>query len=290
MDNQGANIQDLENRFYDILSEFTQGTTRSRSTRSHTPSSDYEIISLLLREYSSTMRDYNTNIRQIIRLISAHQTTRASATTGTGTRRQSTYVPQTPLFYYNYTTNWNPIPPPASNPNVLTREEIARATITYGFTENMIIYDNETGEPTNVCPISLDPFVIGDVVCEIRGCRHKFKRPNLMTWLRRNTRCPVCRFDLANTEDVQDASGDPVQDVSGAEQEEQVAPDTTESNVNNLQSTITQILQGFLNGSGSNLDISGNRLLYEFEIPMNRLFNNPDGPEMPDGPETPDVD
>lgn len=280
MDNQGANIQDLENRFYDILSEFTQGTTRSRSTRSHAPSSDYEIISLLLREYSSTMRDYNTNIRQIIRLISAHQNTRTNATTGTGTgtgtSRQSTYVPQNPLFYYNYTTNWNPIPPPASNPNVLTREEIARATITYGFTENMIIYDNETGEPTNVCPISLDPFIVGDVVCEIIGCRHKFKRPNLMTWLRRNTRCPVCRFDLAHVEEVQDASGAPVQDASGAEQEEQAAPES------NLQSTITQILQGFLNGSGSNLDISGNRLLYEFEIPMNRLFNNPDAPDVPD--------
>jgi hypothetical protein len=254
MDNQ--NRSDLDNRLYEMLSEFNQGRPRFRSA-----DSDYEIVSSLLQQYTSTMRDYNTNMRQIIRIISTHQSSRR---------------PANPFqYYYNY-TNWIPSEPrPQQQNRILSREEIARETMTYGFTEEMIIYDNQTGEPTNVCPISLEAFQVGDVVCEIRGCRHKFKRPSLITWLRRNTKCPVCRFDLAREETpVVDASGQeqppPVLDPSGQEQDS-----SNENPGQNLQSTITQLLQGFLNGQHSNLDISGNRLLYEFEIPMNSLFQMP---------------
>lgn len=249
MDNQSRS--DLDNRLYEILSEFTQGRTRFRSA-----DSDYEIVSMLLQQYTSTMRDYNTNMRQIIRIISTHQSSRR---------------PSNPFqFYYNY-ANWIPSEPRAQQQNrILSREEIARETMTYGFTEEMIIYDNQTGEPTNVCPISLEAFQVGDVVCEIRGCRHKFKRPSLITWLRRNTKCPVCRFDLAREET-------PVADASGQEQPHPAVeqPPSVETPGQNLQSTITQLLQGFLNGQHSNLDVSGNRLLYEFEIPMNSLFQMP---------------
>ena len=51
-------------------------------------------------------------------------------------------------------------------------------------------------EPITTCPISMEDFQVGDVLCEIIGCRHVFKRPALMRWFRRSSQCPVCRYDL----------------------------------------------------------------------------------------------
>jgi hypothetical protein len=92
---------------------------------------------------------------------------------------------------YPLATADHPVP---QNTQLLTREQIATSTLTYGFT---VPATQPLEDPSsNVCPISLEPFQLGDVVCEIRGCGHKFKRPNLMHWFRRNPRCPVCRYDL----------------------------------------------------------------------------------------------
>ena len=76
----------------------------------------------------------------------------------------------------------------------LTRTAIAQATRTYGYTEEMSTRDASG----NLCPISLEPYQIGDVVCEIIGCNHIFRRPALMNWLRRSSLCPVCRYNLHN--------------------------------------------------------------------------------------------
>jgi hypothetical protein len=42
----------------------------------------------------------------------------------------------------------------------------------------------------------MDTFLPGDVLCEIRGCGHTFRRPPLMNWLRRSSQCPVCRYHI----------------------------------------------------------------------------------------------
>jgi len=95
------------------------------------------------------------------------------------------------------TTNFNFAGTSPGSDEALTREQIAAATLTYGYSSSGLATLGQDSS-SNVCPISLEQFQAGDVVCEIRGCRHKFKRPNLMHWLRRSTRCPVCRYDLRN--------------------------------------------------------------------------------------------
>jgi hypothetical protein len=80
-------------------------------------------------------------------------------------------------------------------PRILTREEISRSTRTYGYTDEMAA---ATDASNNVCPISLDAFSVGDVICEILGCGHIFKRPALMHWFRNHSNCPVCRYNLYN--------------------------------------------------------------------------------------------
>jgi hypothetical protein len=91
----------------------------------------------------------------------------------------------------------------------------------------------------------LEQFQVGDVICEIRGCGHKFKRPNLMNWLRRNNRCPVCRYDLSSAGvDLLNAENDetiPVAEI----------PDTEDD----VQASLSNILQSLITNS---IDASGN--------------------------------
>lgn len=133
------------------------------------------VIDNFMYEYSRNIRDYNKNVQDMIRLL------------------QSTQRPLEPvsLFTYaysNYPSNANA----NASANALTQDEITNATRTYGYTNDMIT----TTEDNNRCPISLETFQVGDVICEIRGCGHIFKCPPLMRWFRRNSQCPMCRYQL----------------------------------------------------------------------------------------------
>jgi len=64
-------------------------------------------------------------------------------------------------------------------------------------TEN-VLYTTETFPEITQCPISLDEFEDGEVVCQIRHCRHIFKSRNIRRWFETHTCCPVCRHDLEN--------------------------------------------------------------------------------------------
>jgi hypothetical protein len=46
------------------------------------------------------------------------------------------------------------------------------------------------------CPISREMFQDDDIVTLIRHCGHIFHTNNIMRWFQRNTRCPVCRYDI----------------------------------------------------------------------------------------------
>ena len=167
-----------------------------------------------LYEYNRTIREYQSTMREYMQLLPS---LREQGRVPNDQTRDQTHGPrprpipiptqtplqgqgqgqeqndQTLLFSYIYYPAL-PRANPTQSTVPLTREEIARTTRTYGYTDAMVSADGSS----NVCPISLDPFYIGDVVCEIRGCGHVFKRPPLMNWLRRNSRCPVCRYELRN--------------------------------------------------------------------------------------------
>ena len=215
------------------------------------------------------------------------------------------------LSYYVY-------PPTNINNNIvsemLTREEIATATRTYGYTADLALHRDSSA---NVCPISLDQFQVGDVVCEIVGCGHIFKRPSLMNWLRRNSRCPVCRYELrdfldrqsessvANNTDVSDISqnertnninninngpmlsnNEPVRQrldpilpilhidpILPTQLTEPRLPVSTED----MNSMMMRLVQSMMSSQSDNrqstFDACGNEI-YEFDIPINNLFNN----------------
>lgn len=51
----------------------------------------------------------------------------------------------------------------------------------------------------DVCPIALEGFAEGEIVCRINHCGHTFKDTCLRNWFQRQSHCPVCRYDILST-------------------------------------------------------------------------------------------
>jgi len=290
MDNAQTWSDTLENNIRNILRNafnndrgFEGSIPRNTATadRSTNPIGEIELISDLIYEYTHNIRDYNANMRLIIGLIENRQTRMnqppPTPATAAPRRTRSNSLRNNNLFMSFVSA----IPMNQNVPELppLTRQEIARSTITYGYVEN-------GGDATNnLCPISLEPFQEGDVVCEIRGCRHKFKRPPLMNWFRRNSRCPVCRFELRNysepaTHPIVAESADHGETSNNTESatfgESPTDPGDDETpaveadlNTNQeISNAFTSMIQTLLqNQTINSSDMSGN-LLYEFQFPL----------------------
>jgi hypothetical protein len=58
----------------------------------------------------------------------------------------------------------------------------------------------QTEDIVETCPISLNEFKDGDMVCEIIKCKHKFSHEGFMRWIDsgKNT-CPVCRCQIMDS-------------------------------------------------------------------------------------------
>jgi hypothetical protein len=83
-------------------------------------------------------------------------------------------------------TNLGAVSVPA--PTRLNNDQIRGAT-------RILQYTNDYNEQR--CPISLDEFIVGENICQIKHCSHIFKNNCLMNWLRNKNHCPVCRYDLS---------------------------------------------------------------------------------------------
>ena len=130
------------------------------------------------------MSEYNSNIRNILSIIQRNgEYTHTPASTPT--TRSSSRSDIATLIY------------------LLSQAGVddARAGLSQSQIENAtesVLYTPEAFPEITQCPISLDEFEDGELVCQIRHCRHIFKRRNIMRWLETHTCCPVCRHDLEN--------------------------------------------------------------------------------------------
>ena len=141
-----------------------------------------------LNNYHTCMRDYHKNMIQMNRI--------------TNNLLLNITSERTPFFFQPPTRNTIeiqgfsiPLPPTqaqAQTPQYPTISQVIDATHLFIYSEQHI---DEGGMETR-CPISLEDFVIGDELCEIRNCRHVFKWTNLQSWFSRHSNCPVCRFDI----------------------------------------------------------------------------------------------
>ncbi len=123
-----------------------------------------------MRIHADTMAEYNRNMATILQMWAIPTTT----------RNNSEDVASVLLYLSQLNTEYGS----------LTQAEIDAATETIRYTENV------SGQAQS-CPISLDDFQEGEMVCRIRHCGHIFKRDNLMQWFSTHTCCPVCRHNIA---------------------------------------------------------------------------------------------
>lgn len=153
----------------------------------------------IIRTHTEMMSEYNTNVRNIINLIqrtSDYGHTHTHTPASTPTTRSSSRSDIATLIY------------------LLSQAGVddARAGLSQSQIENAtesVLYTPAAFPEITQCPISLDEFEDGELVCQIRHCRHIFKRRNIMRWLETHTCCPVCRHDLenSNSEPVRARSG-----------------------------------------------------------------------------------
>jgi hypothetical protein len=176
-------------------------------------------------QYNNNMREYNTNVRQLLTIVNdirqdmqTHRTNQTSPVTspripraessrfydGIFGQSQSTRPNQNRSYHRNTDTNPNSnlfdllfqaIPLPATMENVVIRpneDQIRNAT------RSIIYNSNNTRINNNTCPITLEPFEEQQMLTQIMYCGHVFSQDGINRWFEGNVRCPVCRYDIRN--------------------------------------------------------------------------------------------
>ena len=111
----------------------------------------------------------------------------------------------------------------SENIRPMNTTEIANTTRTFSCVRPDLPEDQQT------CPITMEPFQTGDVLCEILGCHHIFHRPSLMNWLQRSSRCPVCRYTLRSYTPPTTTTNPPIPSINEFQQQ-------VDNNISNLLS------------------------------------------------------
>ena len=173
-----------------------------------------------MRQYNDNMRQYNDNMRKYLDIIANRERVYGQ----NNRRNEFTYFYNPPVRPVN--SIFSSLFPTTRRANSLqdvivrpTREQILEATEIISFDENA------TNNNTN-CPITLEPFINGEPVCQIKHCSHLFRETALNDWFRRNVRCPVCRYDI--------------RDYVNEESEHEIVHEENEENEDNEYSEIVE--------------------------------------------------
>ena len=113
--------------------------------------------------------------------------------------------------------------------------------------------------PNNTsCPISLEPFDDNEQVTIIRHCQHIFKTNQLNSWFIRNSRCPVCRYDIReyNNTNITNETIENTEENNSVIYNEERTSNPTSILTRNLTSNLTSLFLRNLNRFAN--DPSGN--------------------------------
>jgi hypothetical protein len=179
----------------------------------------------IIQAHSEMMLEYNRNVSNIMRILQRTQDMAPPPTPAPTpvARTSSNRSDIATLIYLLSQANME-----EQIPIGLTPAQIIDATQIVTYTSGSF---NETQ-----CPISLEEFVDNERICQIRHCRHVFRRPNLLRWFETHVGCPVCRYDLRGAD--------------------------TEENNNIETSSVSSMLSTLFNS-----DVSGNGV-YSLEFPL----------------------
>jgi hypothetical protein len=142
-------------------------------------------------EYHENMRLYQQNMSSIIRTIcpirtrTVHRRPTSLPSTLPNTLFQRPFPPTHQLMFEFQGLRNDDVPA------VPTLEQYTLATEPFVFNS-----DTVSRVSSMTCPITLEDFQHGELLCEIKHCHHVFKETALRSWFVRNTHCPVCRYDI----------------------------------------------------------------------------------------------
>ncbi len=197
-----------------------------------------------------------------------------------------------------------------SRQHVVGLADFLNTTVTISPTSTQInnaveeIAYREIVNPLNtVCPIMIEPFGNDEIVCQIRYCKHVFKKQPLMQWFAANVRCPVCRYDIRDYRNNREQRQEEEGEGEGEEDEEEgeitfdaqgavntqlpplrtrfdiqtagipVEATSSSSSTNELNAAMENLIQQLFTSSASSddtiagIDLSGN-LVFEFDWPL----------------------
>jgi hypothetical protein len=145
------------------------------NTQMNTQISHIQLLNNISESYQQNILQYQQNMNSIIAILNR----------GMERRVIETYI-DIPIYRRDI-----------SNSTVRTRRE--RNTIPTPFqvfqATDTFVYSN-TVLNNHVCPISLEAFREGEIICRIKHCDHIFKQLEIIKWFSRNSLCPVCRHDI----------------------------------------------------------------------------------------------
>jgi len=176
-------------------------------------------------QYNNNIRDYNTNIRQILQMVGdIRGDIHLRGSRNDHTREPTIPRPSSSRFAYDPTLlqerTTQRLPrqsPPTRSPietsnyidillqsmpftttsmeNVIVRpspEQITNAT------RPIIYHSDNTRILSHNCPITLEPFEEQQLLTQITYCGHVFSQEGINRWFEGNVRCPICRYDIRN--------------------------------------------------------------------------------------------
>jgi hypothetical protein len=116
----------------------------------------------LMTQYIHAQNDFNSNMTRMIQMLDR------------------------PTVTLDFT---NLIDLSGNNSQRLTANQIELASTSFNY-----VLESDT----RTCPITLEPIAENESVIKINRCGHIFKKPALLRWLERDSRCPVCRCTINN--------------------------------------------------------------------------------------------
>ena len=225
-----------------------------------------------ISRFLSTMSDYRRDIHVLQNQLFNNRETRVNTnniststtteSTDTNARRRNRSNFRFPLFRNNVTfSNLTP-----AFDDVIVRpslEQINNST-------EILVYNTNINLVNTRCPITMEDFSIGDSISRIRYCGHTFHEDSINSWFRSNVRCPVCRYDIRDYPNTNNASSDISSNNTTEINENTNDPTDTEiSNdiINQLTNQLTTLFTSAMENQINNNDISQNRV-FTFDIPI----------------------
>ena len=238
-ENTGNLFTNIEENIQEIISNSIRNYfssmppfTRSNMARNSLHNQDNTITNIIresmhisndiMRSYNNNISEYNTNMRDLIRILQNINNNNNSI------RRQQMRTTE-PII----SIPRNPIPP-STIPRMNRRDYLQnrRSNVldnpSFNIFENILnnnmqflpyTFQDVVIRPTdreienacelfeyvssielinNRCPITLNDFQEGDQVRRIRHCGHTFIADSIISWFQNNVICPICRYDIRN--------------------------------------------------------------------------------------------